>query len=193
MHVIKGAILYTMAETGVTRADIAIDGGKIAAIAETIGIPGAEVIDAAGMVVTPGFVDAHSHVGGFGGHGEQQDLNELTTPRTPELDALYGIDPTSEFFERNLEQGITTSCLVPGSGNVIGGWGIVLKSAGDDRLIKHPAVLKAATGINPKGVYSKQTKSPMTRMSIIYLLRSYLRDVQDYLRRKEEAAADPEK
>lgn len=82
---------------------------------------------------------------------------------------------------------------MPGSGNVIGGWGIVLKSAGDDRLIKHPAVLKAATGINPKGVYSKQTKSPMTRMSIIYLLRSYLRDVQDYLRRKEEAAADPEK
>ena len=193
MHVIKGATLYTMAEAGVTRADIAIDGGKIAAIAETIDIPGAEVIDAAGMVVTPGFVDAHSHVGGFGGHGEQQDLNELTTPRTPELDALYGIDPTSEFFERNLEQGITTSCLVPGSGNVIGGWGIVLKSAGDDRLIKHPAVLKAATGINPKGVYSKQTKSPMTRMSIIYLLRSYLRDVQDYLRRKEEAAADPEK
>ena len=82
MHVIKGATLYTMAEAGVTRADIAFEDGKITQIAESIDIPGAEVIDAAGMVVTPGFVDAHSHVGGFGRSQQCADLLDLIKRRT---------------------------------------------------------------------------------------------------------------
>jgi N-acyl-D-amino-acid deacylase len=42
------------------RADVAIDGGRIAAVGTDL--PGArEVIDATGMVVTPGIVDIHSH------------------------------------------------------------------------------------------------------------------------------------
>lgn len=192
MVLIKGATVYTMGEAGVVNADVRLDGAKIAEVGQDL-IPrdGEKVIDATGKVVTPGFVDPHSHIGGFS--GKDEDLNELTNPRTPELDALYGINPTSDDFKVALEQGITTSLLIPGSGNVIGGWGFVMKSAGkglEEQIVRHPAVLKAATGINPKGVYSKKEQMPMTRMGINYLLRSYLRDVRSYLERKEKAAAD---
>ena len=195
---IKGGTLYTMGEAGVVRADLRVRGGKIAEIGadlEPAG-EGETLVDATDEVVTPGFVDAHSHIGGF--DGDNEDLNELTNPRTPELDALFGIAPSSEYFGIALRQGITTSLIIPGSGNVIGGWGVVVKSAGRDgkvgaqlgeRVLRHPAVLKAATGINPKGVYSKKQQLPMTRMGINYLLRSYLRDVRDYLAKKEAAAA----
>lgn len=195
MAVVKGGTLYTMGAAGVVEADLRVEGGKIVEIGCDL-VAGAdeEVIDAAGKVVTPGFVDAHSHIGGIG--TDTEDLNELTNPRTPELDALFGIDPTSKQFGIALGQGITTSLIIPGSGNVIGGWGVVLKSAGApgaglaERVVRHPAVLKAATGINPKGVYSKKQQLPMTRMGINYLLRSYLRDVRAYLEKKQRAEAD---
>lgn len=192
MAVVRGGTVYAMGDAGVVRADVRIVDGRIERVADRIEPErGEEVIEAAGLVVTPGFVDPHSHVGGF--DGEAQDLNELTCPRTPELDALHGIDPASDDFEHALAQGITTSLVIPGSGNVIGGWGVVIKSAGpaEGRVLRHPAVLKAATGINPKGVYSGRQQMPMTRMGIIYLLRSYLRDVRDYRERKRVHEEDP--
>lgn len=192
MAVVRGGTVYTMGDAGVVRADVRIVDGRIERVTDRIEPErGEEVIEAAGLVVTPGFVDPHSHVGGF--DGEAQDLNELTCPRTPELDALHGIDPASDDFEYALAQGITTSLVIPGSGNVIGGWGVVIKSAGpaEGRVLRHPAVLKAATGINPKGVYSGRQQMPMTRMGIIYLLRSYLRDVRDYRERKRAHEEDP--
>lgn len=187
--VIKGGTVYTMGPQGVVDADVLLEDGLVSRVAPGIEpAPGDEVVDATGCVVTPGLVDAHSHIGGF--QGDDQDLNELTRPRTPELDALHGIDPRSDDFSVALSQGITTSLLVPGSGNVVGGWGVVLKSAGDslrERVVRHPAVLKAATGINPKGVYSKTRQAPMTRMAINHLLRSYLSDVRDYAEAKRAA------
>ena len=126
MAVIKGGTLYTMGKAGVIEADLRIEDGKIVEIGAGLEpSAGEEVIDATGKAVTPGFVDAHSHVGGI--EGENEDLNELTNPRTPELDALYGVNPASKYFGVALEQGITTSLIIPGSGNVIGGWGSCLQ------------------------------------------------------------------
>ena len=151
-----------MGKSGVIEhGDVLMDGGKIVAVGRNLSCAG-EVIDAAGLFVTPGFVDAHSHIGGIAMDGSMDaDLNELTDPVTAELDSYYGIDPTSEGFGTALAAGITTSCVVPGSGNVVGGWGVVIKSAGDSlksRVIRDPAVLKAAMGINPKGVYSGKNR-----------------------------------
>jgi cytosine/adenosine deaminase-related metal-dependent hydrolase/ribose/xylose/arabinose/galactoside ABC-type transport system permease subunit len=42
--------------------DVFIDGGRIAAIGPGIPVDGAEVIDASGMIVMPGFVDSHRHI-----------------------------------------------------------------------------------------------------------------------------------
>ena len=195
MHVIRNGLICTMKDLTPFRGDILInDSGKIEAVSTNLGTVDAEVTDAAGGVVIPGFVDAHSHIGGFS--MESGDLNEMTNPVTPEMDSYYGIDPACSQFKTALKCGITTSCLIPGSGNVVGGWGIVMKSAPGtvaQRIIRHPACLKAATGINPKGVYSKTNQMPMTRMGIAFLLRDYLRRVREYMDKKAAAGEDPEK
>lgn len=192
MYVIKNATLYTMDEKGVIQADICLKDGKIAAIGKDLPAKGAEVIDAAGKIITPGLVDAHSHVGGVFSETDE-DLNEMTNPVTAELDAYYGIKPDDKGFKINLKQGITTSCLVPGSANVVGGVGMIYKSAGQNRVVRRNAVLKAATGINPKGVYGPKNMAPMTRMAIAGTLRTYLKNVQEYQKKKNDAGEDKEK
>ena len=192
MYVIKNALVYTMADAGVVKADILVENGKVAAIGENLSAE--TVIDAAGKVVTPGFVDAHSHIGGIADLTPLgEDLNEITNPLTPELDAYYGINPKDKCFGYAIEQGITTSCLIPGSANVVCGWGMAYKSAGEHRLIKDPVALKAAMGINPKGCYAAKKMAPMTRMAIANLMKKYLRDVKDYMAKKAAAGDDATK
>lgn len=192
MYVIKNALVCTMADAGVVKADILVENGKVAAIGENLSAE--TVIDAAGKVVTPGFVDAHSHIGGIADLTPLgEDLNEITNPLTPELDAYYGINPKDKCFGYAIEQGITTSCLIPGSANVVCGWGMAYKSAGEHRLIKDPVALKAAMGINPKGCYSAKKMAPMTRMAIANLMKKYLRDVKDYMAKKAAAGDDATK
>ena len=192
MYVIKNALVCTMADAGVVKADILVENGKIAAIGENLSAE--TVIDAAGKVVTPGFVDAHSHIGGIADLTPLgEDLNEITNPLTPELDAYYGINPKDKCFGYAIEQGITTSCLIPGSANVVCGWGMAYKSAGEHRLIKDPVALKAAMGINPKGCYAAKKMAPMTRMTIANLMKKYLRDVKDYMAKKAAAGDDATK
>lgn len=192
MYVIKNALVYTMADAGVVKADILVENGKVAAIGENLSAE--TVIDAAGKVVTPGFVDAHSHIGGIADLTPLgEDLNEITNPLTPELDAYYGINPKDKCFGYAIEQGITTSCLIPGSANVVCGWGMAYKSAGEHRLIKDPVALKAAMGINPKGCYAAKKMAPMTRMAIANLMKKYLRDVKDYIAKKAAAGDDATK
>lgn len=192
MYVIKNALVYTMADAGVAKADILVENGKIAAIGENLSAE--TVIDVAGKVVTPGFVDAHSHIGGIADLTPLgEDLNEITNPLTPELDAYYGINPKDKCFGYAIEQGITTSCLIPGSANVVCGWGMAYKSAGEHRLIKDPVALKAAMGINPKGCYAAKKMAPMTRMAIANLMKKYLRDVKDYMAKKAAAGDDATK
>lgn len=192
MYVIKNALVCTMADAGVVKADVLVENGKIAAIGENLSAE--TVIDAAGKVVTPGFVDAHSHIGGIADLTPLgEDLNEITNPLTPELDAYYGINPKDKCFGYAIEQGITTSCLIPGSANVVCGWGMAYKSAGEHRLIKDPVALKAAMGINPKGCYAAKKMAPMTRMAIANLMKKYLRDVKDYMAKKAAAGDDAAK
>ena len=192
MYVIKNALVCTMADAGVVKADILVENGKVAAIGENLSAE--TVIDAAGKVVTPGFVDAHSHIGGIADLTPLgEDLNEITNPLTPELDAYYGINPKDKCFGYAIEQGITTSCLIPGSANVVCGWGMAYKSAGEHRLIKDPVALKAAMGINPKGCYAAKKMAPMTRMAIANLMKKYLRDVKDYMAKKAAAGDDAAK
>lgn len=194
MYVIQNGTLYTMDGQGVIQADLRVEHGKITEIGPNLSTDGAQVIDAAGKCITPGFVDAHSHVGGISGMGpNQEDLNEITNPLTPELDAYYGINPQDKLFDTVIRQGITTSCVAPGSANVVCGWVVAYKSAGQDRVVRRPVAMKGAMGINPKGCYSPKNQAPMTRMAIANLMRTYLRNVQEYMKKKAEAGDDPAK
>ncbi len=187
MLVIKNAEIFTSAGKIYKKGDIIIENEKISKIGENLDIPyGAKVIDAEGFSVTPGFVDAHSHVGTF--KNGDQDANEMTKNATPEVEVLYGIDTESKAFDRIIKSGITTSAIAPGSGNVIGGLVCAVKSYGDsieDMCIKNPVALKMALGGNPKGVYGKRNQMPMTRMGIAEVIRENYIKAQEYMKKKE--------
>lgn len=200
MLFIKNAKIYTMSGDVIENGSILISKGKIKEVGKDLKEPeGAEIIDAGGRMLTPGFVEAHCHLGmwedaiGF----EGSDGNEMTDPVTPELRAIDAINPMDRTFTEALEGGVTTAVTGPGSANVIGGSFAAIKTYGhrvDDMIIKEPVAMKIAFGENPKRVYSDKQKSPMTRMATAAILRDTLFKVKTYMEKKadEDKAKHPD-
>lgn len=181
MLVIKNATIYASAKSPKYKGSIIIEGGKIKAIGSDIVTPdNAKTIDATGLCAFAGFIDAHSHVGGFGTGLDDQDLNEMTASATPEVMAKDAIDFAHPQFKTLLKAGITTSVITPGSGNVIGGMACAIKS-GATEFINESLALKMAMGGNPKGVYGPRNQKPMTRMGIAAVIREKLTEAKDYM------------
>ena len=181
MLVIKGGQVLTLDyDRIIENAVIIIDGPLIKAVGENLPLPeDCTVIDAAGKYILPGFIDAHTHIGLdeeiYAVEGD--DVNEISDPVTPELQALDGINLDDLAFADALSGGVTRSISLPGSANVIGGQAVLLKHLAarpDEMIYKNPAGLKAALGENPKRVYSQQKKAPITRMASASLLREAL-------------------
>lgn len=199
MILIKNGYVKTMAGEDIENGQIIIEEGKIKAVGKSLEVPeDAEIIDAQGMIVTPGFVDAHCHIGmweeGIGFEGE--DGNEDTEPITPQLRAIDAINPLDQGFVDAIEGGVTTAVTGPGSANVIGGTFLAMKTYGkrvDDMVIKDPVAMKIAFGENPKRVYDEQHKSPVTRMAIAALLRETLYEAKQYMEDLEASKEDPDK
>ncbi len=178
-------------------ADILAADGKITEIAPVIGgrqANEAEVIDATGIDVYPGFVDAHCHLGldgyatGFAG----QDFNETGDPVTPQLSAVDAINPQDETFRMAREGGVTCVSTGPGSSNIIGGTFCVIKTCGrrvDDMIVKEKSAMKIAFGENPKNCYRE--KGASSRMSVAAKLREVLNQTILY-EKKREAAGYPD-
>ena len=187
MLVVKNGNVLTMKDSAVHEGtDLIIEDGIIKDIGPNLSYPAdAEIIDATGKNVMPGLIDAHTHLGIFeeGVMSEGDDTNELTGPITPELRVLDGINPYDEGLRDARLNGITSIVTGPGSGNVIGGQALAMKTFGqviDDMVIKEPTGMKAAFGENPKRVYSGQNKTPSTRMATAALFRKAFFDANQY-------------
>lgn len=187
---IKGGFVVTVTGESFI-GDVLIEGGKIAKVGKNIKSKNAEVIDATGKYVLPGFIDAHSHVALFEeGIGSAQDGNEVGDPITADVRAIDAFNPYDIAIKRALDGGFTTVMILPGSANVIGGQGAIVKFKSnivDYCIVKSPAGLKMATGENPKRVYGSMNKLPSTRLGIAAIMRSYFMKVQDYMEKKRRA------
>uniref|UniRef100_A0A7C4RYE7 Amidohydrolase n=1 Tax=Fervidobacterium pennivorans TaxID=93466 RepID=A0A7C4RYE7_FERPE len=187
---IKGGTLVSVtSETFV--GDVLLEDGKISKVGKNIKVKAEEVIDATGKYVLPGFIDAHSHIGLYEeGIGFMQDGNEMTDPVTPDVRAIDAFNPYDVAIKHALNGGFTTVMIVPGSANVIGGQGAIVKFKSnivDYCIVKSPAGLKMATGENPKRVYGDMKKTPSTRLGIAAVMRNYFMKVQDYMEKKRRA------
>ena len=199
MLFIKNGYIMTMAGDVIEEGSILIKDGKIAEVGKDLVAPlDAEVIDAEGKMVLPGFIDAHCHIGmweeGMGFEGS--DGNEWVDPVTPHLRAIDAINPMDEAFKEAYMGGVTTAVTGPGSANVIGGMFVALKTYGDrvdDMILREPVAMKIAFGENPKTVYESQKRSPITRMATAAILRETLFKAKDYMENKEKGKEDPEK
>lgn len=194
---IKNAKIITCAGKDVENGCIIFD-EKIRYIgSDTDEIPVDETIDAAGMTVTPGLIDAHCHVGIFedsiGFEGD--DGNEDSDPVTPHLRAIDGINPFDRAFSDALKSGITTVVTGPGSANPIGGQFAAIKTLGmcvDDMIIKAPCAMKFALGENPKSVYNEKDDAPVTRMGTAALIRETLIKAEFYMDQLNKWNEDPD-
>lgn len=185
---IKNGKIFTCEEGKIyEKGDILIKDGKISKIGEDLSqyIGEEEVIDAKGLLIFPGFIEAHCHLGLHeeGNNGAGNGTNEASEPITPQMRAIDGINPFDGGFQSAMEAGVTTAVIGPGSANVIGGQFAAVKTSGiciDDMIIKEPVAIKVAFGENPKRVYSGKNKMPNTRMAIAALLRETLTEAVNY-------------
>ena len=192
MICIKNGTLHTAVSKETFIADILIDGGKIVKIGKDLSADGAEVIDAAGLHVYPGFVEAHCHIGldGYGIGYEGHDYNELNDPVTPQVQAIDGINPFDPCMKMAAKAGVTCFATGPGSSNSIGGTFAAIKPVGtrvDNMIVKFPIAMKCAFGENPKRCYQKQGIS--SRMTNAAKIREALNKAKVY-KAKIEAAGD---
>lgn len=193
MLFIKNGYIKPMVGDELRNGSILVDdNGKIAAIGADIDVPAnATVIDAGSRLVTPGCVDAHSHIGldDEAMRWEGNDYNETTDPITPQMRAIDSIYPQDGLFASAVKGGVTTACTGPGSANVVGGTFAAIKLYGkrvDNMIVKHPLAMKCAFGENPKNCYGQSKKSmPLTRMGTAALLRELLFKTKRYCDDKE--------
>lgn len=155
-----------------------------------------EQVSCAGEHIAPGFVDAHVHLGLYpeGFLGEPKDLNELTSPLTPQLRALDGVWPGDVAFQKARAGGVTSVCVLPGSANVVGGVGVVLKTAGLDverMCVREPACLKIAFGYNVKHNHGLKGHAPLTRMALTDMLRGSFEGALAYEERRLQDPSYP--
>ncbi|MBN7772176.1 amidohydrolase [Clostridium aminobutyricum] len=195
MLLIKNGKILTMAGLTLESGSILIKDKKIAEVGKDINInPGeiTETIDAEGLWVLPGLIEAHCHVGiteekkDF----EGDDCNEMRDPITPYIRGVDAINPMDSAFHNAICSGITSVMTGPGSSNVVGGQFAFIKTNGrsiDNMLVLEPAAMKIAFGENPKSNYNDLEKIPTSRMTIAALLREELFKAKQYLKEKEDS------
>jgi imidazolonepropionase-like amidohydrolase len=178
---IKNATIWTNEKDGIlSNSDVLIKNGKIAAIGKNLSDAAAKIIDGTGKHLSAGIIDEHSHIAGTGG------INECSQSVTSEVRIGDIIDPEDIDIYRQLSGGVTSSHILHGSCNTIGGqtqliklrWGAnaeQLKFADADPFIKF------ALGENVKRSYSNSSnRFPDTRMGVEQVLTDAFTRARDY-------------
>ncbi|WP_256002984.1 amidohydrolase family protein [Pedobacter deserti] len=167
-HVLlRNATVWTNEQEGVLQnADVLIQNGRISAVGKALNASGARVIDATGKHITPGLIDEHSHIAGTGG------INEGSQASSAEVRMADIINSEDINIYRQLAGGVTTSHILHGSANPVGGqaqliklrWGKLpeeLKYTDGDHFIKF------ALGENVKqSNFGTGVRFPVTRMGV---------------------------
>jgi len=189
-----GATIMPVADVPIENGVLVIEDGRIVAVGASgdIRVPrDAAVIDVAGRVIVPGFVDSHSHIGEPAG-------GDRSAPIQPETRVLDSINVRDAGFRRALAGGITTVNLMSGSGHLMSGQTIYVKMrAGnsietiaykkDDGNVD--GGMKMANGTNPR----RDPPFPGTRAKSAALVRQKYVAAQEYMRKLEQADGDEEK
>ena len=193
---IQHATVLTGTGSRLDDGDVLIQDHKVAQVGKSIAAPaGAVVVDAQGRWVTPGIIDPHSHLGVYASPEvwAMSDGNEATSPTTPDVWSEHSVWPQDPGFEQARMGGVTSMMILPGSANLIGGRGTLLKNVPattyqEMKFPGAPQVLKMACGENPKRVYGKdQHKFPSTWMGDVAGYREAFVKATEYKAKRDAA------
>lgn len=179
---IKGGTVLTITKGTLESTDVLVTNGKIAQIGKNLTVPGGhQTIDATGMFVMPGIIDAHSHAG-------IDAVNEATSPVTAEVNVGDALNPFQIGLYRALGGGVTTIHSMHGSANAIGGQceTIKLRYGVKDpealRMVDAPRTIKFALGENPTRVHGGGSNIvPRTRMGVEFVIRQAFSQAKEYM------------
>lgn len=191
---IKNATVWTNEKEGVIKnTDVLLKNGKIAAVGKNLSEAGARVIDGTGKHVTPGIIDEHSHIAA-------SSINEGGQSVTSEVRIKDNLNPDDINIYRQLSGGVTTSHILHGSANVIGGQTQLIKMrwGANDNDLKFDNWLpqiKFALGENVKRSSTTQgnTRYPDTRMGVEQVLVDAFTRAKDYQNAWKEYEANKNK
>ena len=195
---VRGATILTATGQQIDHGVIVFAGGKIVAVGgPDTAIPAdATVINGTGKWITPGIIDAHSHLGVYPSPGvpSRSDGNEATDPVTANVWAEHSVWPQDPGFNRARAGGVTTLQILPGSANLFGGRSVTLRNVPSVTMqgMKFPGApygLKMACGENPKRVYGGKGRSPSTAMGNVAGYRRAWIDAADYGRKWDDYRA----
>jgi imidazolonepropionase-like amidohydrolase len=177
---IKNATVWTNEKDGkLEGTDVLVKAGKISAIGKNLSAAGAKVIDGTGKHLTPGIIDEHSHIAAA-------SINEGAQSVTSEVRIADNLNPEDINIYRQLSGGVTTSHILHGSANTIGGQTqlIKLRWGGNDEDLKFKGAdpfIKFALGENVKRSSSQQNnRFPDTRMGVEEVLMDAFTRAKDY-------------
>ena len=193
---LRGGTVLTVTNGTIPNGTVVLRDGKIAAVGANVAIPaGAEIIDTTGRFVSPGIIDAHSHIA-------NDAINEGGTTVSSMTGMEDVLDPTDPNIYRDLAGGTTVANVLHGSANPIGGKNQVIKlrwgktRAEEIKFVGAMPGIKFALGENPKdmttgGAAQGPRRYPATRMGVEFVIRdaftrakAYQKSWQDYEKRK---------
>ncbi|MEP1033361.1 amidohydrolase family protein [Ekhidna sp.] len=178
---IKSGTVLTVTNGTLENTDVLIRDGKISKIGKGLSAPsGSKIIDASGMFVMPGIIDAHSHLA-------LDAVNEATSPVTAEVWVGDALDPLDVGIYQALAGGVTSAHSMHGSANAIGGQCETVKFRYGEiepdklRMAGAPRTIKFALGENPTRVHgSGNGIQPRTRMGVEHVIRSSFQQAKEY-------------
>src|SRR5258708_10077326 len=178
---IKNGTVLTVTKGTLTETDVLVKDGKISQIGKNIAAPqGGKVIDATGLYVMPGIIDAHSHIAIDG-------INESTSPVTAEVAEGDVVNPLQISIYRALGGGVTAVHAMHGSANAIGVQCETLKLrygtfyGAPIKMQGAPRTIKFALGENPTRVHGGGNNIvPRTRMGVEFVIRKSFSDAKKY-------------
>jgi imidazolonepropionase-like amidohydrolase len=145
-------------------------------------------------LITPAFIDPHSHIGmaRAGEPGSEAEANEHMDSVLAHADALDSVQMEDSAFTDSIEMGVLYSCVVPGSGNIIGGRSAVIRNfaANTSEALIRRAGIKAAFGYNPMSTREWKGTRPYTRMGALSILRGRLSAVRQKQEKLKRLPAD---
>ena len=180
-YLIKNTTVWTNEKQGIlNETDVLIKGGKIAEIGKNLQDKTAKIIDGKNKHLTAGIIDEHSHVAATGG------INECSQSVTAEVRVADVIEPDDIDIYRQLSGGVTSSHILHGSCNTIGGQTQLLKfrwgqNAEQMKFENWDPFIKFALGENVKRSYSNSNnRFPDTRMGVEQVLMDAFTRARDY-------------
>ena len=186
-----GATIFTGTGQKIDNGTVLIRNGKIELVGGNVSVPADyDLVDAKGKWITPGIIDAHSHLGVYPQPGVDavSDGNEATSPNTAQVWAEHSVWPQDEGFNAVRRGGVTSMLILPGSANLFGGRSVTLKNvpAITMQAMKFPGApygLKMACGENPKRVYGSKGGAPSTRMGNVAGYRAAWLEAAQYAKK----------